>query len=112
HRAVGEIRWQRRGQRQQFVGSWNGAQWFGCAARHDKSPRLVDAYGLVRTVTTTDKPERSVGVRAASSSATFTGTRCTTFVKFPVALSGGRSANCDPLAGAISSTRPRITVPG
>ena len=26
--------------------------------------------------------------------------RCTTLVKLPVALSGGSSANCDPLAGA------------
>jgi len=35
-----------------------------------------------------------------------TGTRCVTFVKLPVALSGGSKANCDPLAGAICSTRP------
>ena len=35
-----------------------------------------------------------------------TGMRCTTLVKLPVALSGGSSANCDPLAGAIRSTRP------
>jgi hypothetical protein len=33
--------------------------------------------------------------------------RCTTLVKLPVALSGGSSANCEPLAGAMRSTRPR-----
>src|SRR5260370_1088241 len=35
-----------------------------------------------------------------------TGMRWTTLVKLPVALSGGSSANCEPLAGAIRSTRP------
>jgi len=34
------------------------------------------------------------------------GMRCTTLVKLPVALSGGSRENCDPLAGAISSTFP------
>ena len=33
--------------------------------------------------------------------AILTATLCTTFVKLPVALSGGNSANCDPDAGAI-----------
>src|SRR5271154_4290286 len=28
--------------------------------------------------------------------------RCTTFVKLPVALSGGSQENCDPVAGAIA----------
>ena len=69
-------------------------------------------YGFVRTVTTADNPDRNRVVSVESSSAILTGTRCTTFVKLPVALSGGRSANCDPLAGAISITRPRITSPG
>ena len=35
------------------------------------------------------------------------GVRCTTLVKLPVALSGGNNANCEPVAGAIRSTRPR-----
>jgi NAD(P)-dependent dehydrogenase (short-subunit alcohol dehydrogenase family) len=64
------------------------------------------AYFLVRTFTTTDSPGRNWDVRAESSRPIFTGTLCTTFVKFPVALSGGRSANCDPLAGAICRTLP------
>ena len=45
------------------------------------------------------------------SSAIRTGMRCTTLVKLPVALSGGSSANCEPLAGAIRSTRPRSFSP-
>ena len=57
-------------------------------------------------------PIAAASISVESSSAILTGTRCTTFVKLPVALSGGRSANCDPLAGAISSTRPCITSPG
>jgi hypothetical protein len=40
-----------------------------------------------------------------------TGIRCTTLVKFPVALSGGNSAKVDPLAGERRSTRPRSTTP-
>src|SRR5262249_45427436 len=69
-------------------------------------------YCRVRTVTTAEMPGRSFEVRVASSSAILTGTRCTTFVKFPVALSGGSKANCEPLAGAISSTLPLKTFPG
>ncbi len=42
----------------------------------------------------------------------FTGMRCTTLVKLPVALSGGSKANSCPLAGASKSTRPLRTLPG
>ena len=35
-----------------------------------------------------------------------TGTRCTTFVKLPVALSGGSSANFAPVAALTLSTLP------
>ena len=63
-------------------------------------------------MTIADNPDRNRAVSVESSSAILTGTRCTTFVKLPVALSGGSSANCEPLAGAISSTRPRIRSPG
>lgn len=49
----------------------------------------------------TDIPGLSLSLRPAASSITiFTEMRCTTFVKFPVALSGGRSENCAPEAGA------------
>ena len=41
-----------------------------------------------------------------ASSTIFTGMRCTTLVKLPVALSGGSSANSCPLAGAMLSTWP------
>ena len=40
-----------------------------------------------------------------------TGTRCTIFVKLPVAFSGGSSENCDPDAGATLTTLPFSTVP-
>ena len=42
----------------------------------------------------------------------FTGIRCVIFVKLPVALSGGRSANAEPLAGERLATLPRSTMPG
>src|SRR5262249_62263693 len=80
------------------------------SARHGFLDRA--AYGLVRTVTTADNPARNRLVCVGSSSAILIGTRCTTLVKLPVALSGGKSANCDPLAGAISTTRPCSTSPG
>src|SRR4051812_8843563 len=40
-----------------------------------------------------------------------TGTRCTTFVKLPVALSGGRSANLEPVAALTLSTQPFTDFP-
>src|SRR6266481_4675951 len=59
------------------------------------------ACGLVSTVGITDIPGRSSTAEPSSrSSAIFTGIRCTTFVKLPVALSGGSNANSWPLAGA------------
>src|SRR6185369_10035732 len=42
----------------------------------------------------------------------FTGTRCTTRMKFPVALSVGSMANADPLPGAKLSTIPSIVLSG
>src|SRR5580704_8623110 len=55
---------------------------------------------LVRIVAITDRPGRNRWAAAWPRSSTiFTGTRCTTFVKLPVALSGGNNANCEPLAG-------------
>ena len=58
-------------------------------------------------VTSVDSPGRNLPCSGCpGSSAIFTGIRCTTLVKFPVALSGGRSADCEPLAGAISTTLP------
>ena len=40
-----------------------------------------------------------------------TGTRCTTFVKLPVALSGGSSANFAPVAALTLSTLPFAVQP-
>ena len=40
-----------------------------------------------------------------------TGTRCTTFVKLPVALSGGSSANFEPVAALTLSTHPIAVAP-
>ena len=48
----------------------------------------------------------STGGGSPASSVIFTGMRCTTLVKLPVALSGGSSANSWPLAGARLSTWP------
>src|ERR1700751_469592 len=72
----------------------------------------VLAHRLVRTVAITEIPGRSFVAKVESASAILTGTRCTTFVKLPVALSGGNRANCDPLAGAISTTLARMSCPG
>ena len=54
---------------------------------------------LVRTVTVALIPGRS-GTSGAWSSRMSTGTRCTTFTKFPLALSGGRRAKRAPDAPA------------
>src|SRR6185312_6599043 len=72
--------------------------------------------GSVRrsTVAVTDRPGRSWSSRSAGTSwiVILTGTRCTILVKFPVAFSGGRSANCAPLPGARLSTVPLKCTPG
>src|SRR6202043_3761850 len=65
------------------------------------------ACDLVAMVGITDMPGRnSTGAPSSRVSAIFTGMRCTTLVKLPVALSGGSSANSWPLAGAMLSTWP------
>ena len=58
-------------------------------------------------------PTRS-GRRGSGGSVTtiFTGTRWTTLVKLPVALSGGSRANRAPVAAASDSTRPWKVTPG
>src|SRR5919204_391688 len=63
--------------------------------------------------TSTDMPGRSRWlVSLGCSTAIFTGTRWTTLVKFPVALSGGSSAKRAPVAGLRLSTRPENLRPG
>src|SRR5262249_20246662 len=73
---------------------------------HRRSPggRSVDQFWMV-TVTAALMPGR----RATSgrrSRRTSTGTRCTTFVKLPEALSGGSSEKRDPVPAAKLSTCP------
>src|SRR5262249_4748077 len=68
---------------------------------------------LVSMVVMTDMPGRSTSVGDWAGSRTiFTGMRCTTLVKLPVALSGGSSANSWPLAGDRLSMWPRKRRPG
>jgi hypothetical protein len=45
------------------------------------------------------------------STAIFTGMRCMTLTKLPVALSGGRRVNCGPLAGEKLSMCPGAATP-
>src|SRR5262249_9622242 len=67
----------------------------------------------VSIVATTDMPGRNNVANSGSGSRTiFTGMRWTTFVKLPVALSGGNSENCAPEAGDQLSTWPCRTLPG
>ena len=67
----------------------------------------------VLTETTADRPGRRRPTRALSAGSTiFTGTRCTTLVKLPLAFSGGSRLNSAPLAGAMLSTRPVTSMPG
>src|SRR5262249_48808806 len=85
HRTVRQIRRQRRREARRRDRCWSDRRDGGA---HERCPQ-----SLVRTVTTADNPGRSLAVNGESSRAIFTGTLWVTFVKFPVALSGGSSAN-------------------
>src|SRR5205814_3299715 len=63
-------------------------------------------HSLIRTVTSALIPGRSA-TPGGPSRRMSTGMRCTTFTKFPVALSGGRSAKRAPVPLATLSTWPR-----
>src|SRR4030095_10664850 len=64
----------------------------------DRDHPWIDGFHCVYTVGTTDMPGRSMCSGSCPSSSTiFTGTRCTTFTKLPVALSGGRRLNRAPV---------------
>ena len=63
----------------------------GCGG-HDPAPGAP----RVSTRAITDMPGRSTRPDGGASRRIFTGTRCTIFVKLPVALSGGSSANSAP----------------
>ena len=81
-----------------------GLRWWWLPAWVSEASHLgisvTGARQFVRTVAITDSPGRSRSAVAWPASSTiFTGTRCTIFVKLPVALSGGNNANCEPLAG-------------
>ena len=67
----------------------------------------------VSTATTTDMPGR-IRSSAATLAGTRmrTGTRCTTLVKLPVALSGGSRLKTEPDAGATLATVPLMSWPG
>src|SRR5262249_49495568 len=68
---------------------------------------------FVTTVAVTLMPGRSgCAASAAPSTAMRTGMRCTTFVKLPVALSGGSSEKRAPVAGLRLSTWPMNLRPG
>ena len=82
----------------------------------DRTGLAPGAGTLVSTVAVTDMPgRRSPRSGSFGSIAIFTGMRCTILVKFPVALSGGSSANSSP-AGRRDAVdmafdgRPRIGV--
>ena len=67
----------------------------------------------VRIVATTDIPGRNFPAsRLSRPIRSLTGIRCTTLVKLPVALSGGKRLNCAPLAGAMLSTTAVTRTPG
>src|SRR5438094_1661198 len=63
-------------------------------------------------VTTTLSPGRNGCAGSTLSGRMRVGTRCTTLVKFPVALSGGSSENLAPVAGLRLSTCPANFLPG
>src|SRR5689334_4739642 len=81
-------------------------------ARDRRRAQYGGTHRDVSTWTSTDKPGRSGRLPPHGLvTAILTGTRCTTLVKFPVALSGGSSANLAPVAPLTLSTLPSATQP-
>src|SRR6185437_11549517 len=75
-----------------------------CATDAGAAPPLIARVSMVAS---TDMPGRTrVPSEGLGSSAILTGTRCTTLVKLPVALSGGSSAKVLPVPGDQLSTWP------
>src|SRR5262249_20564949 len=66
----------------------------------------------VNTVTSADKPARTVKSAGRSTHSIRTGTRCTTLIKLPVALSGGNSAKLAPVPPETLATVPLSFFPG
>src|SRR4029077_16125652 len=63
--------------------------------------------GRVSMVAVVERPGLINSVAASSSSSAIrTGTRCTIFVKLPVAFSGGMTLKTAPVAGAMLRRRP------
>ena len=84
--------------------------------RRPRSGRPIDGHVRVyrvRIVTSTDMPgPQRMRRRRAAVTAIRTGTRCTTLVKLPVALSGGSSAKRAPVAGLSALDRAPELPPG
>src|SRR6185437_14806638 len=64
----------------------------------------------VSTLTLALSPERTAG--RVPSRRSRTSSRCTTFTQLPVAFSGGRTENCEPVPGVMLVTTARKVLPG
>src|SRR4029077_4251306 len=76
---------------------------------HFLTPLRLHAFGFTRILGSTERPGTiscSYPRMLARSKRILTGTRCTIFVKFPVALSGGSRANTAPVPDWKLSTLP------
>jgi hypothetical protein len=103
----------RSGERRPRAGEGRVADAHGCFAAGAASRRRRAARRRCRSSprpTCRAAPARRA--RDSLSSAIFTGTRCTTLVKLPVALSGGSSAKVLPVPGDQLSTWPVSTRSG
>src|ERR1700722_5416624 len=89
----------------------NAGGCYGCEMQSHFGDAAGSAPVSIRA--SADIPGRtSVPSAGCGSSTIFTGMRCTTLVKLPVALSGGSSANVLPVPGDQLSTCPVSTSPG
>ena len=72
----------------------------------EHSPRIGQRFYFVKIVASTFIPGRRTTPSGRWSNTIFTGIRCTTLTKLPVAFSGGRRLIRAPVAPEMESTRP------
>src|SRR4030095_1234759 len=93
------------------LGGPRGRAHLGIPRAH-RDQEQIDLHRIAITGTTDMRGTSRCGAFSPGSNTSFTGTRCTTLTKLPVAFSGGSRENTAPEPAWIESTRALNVLPG